>query len=629
MIAKTNHAYAEAFFEALKPDPILTVSEWADEHRVLSTKASSEPGKYRTDRTPYMREIMDVLSDNHPAQTIVFMKSAQVGATEAGNNWIGYTIHHSPAPMMLVMPSLDLAKRNSKGRVDPLIDESPVLRERVKDKRSRDSSNTVFSKEFKGGILVMTGANSASGLRSMPVKKLFTDEIDAYPGDIDGEGDPLDLARARTRTFSRRKHFMPSTPTTAGKSKVEKWFNMSDQRYFHVPCPHCHEKQRLIFSQLKWQKDEAGNPDLNTVTYECLFCEKQIENWQKTKMLKAGEWIPEVPEQGGKVVGYHINSLYSPVGWYSWSELVKDFLDAKGDPTKLKTFVNTVLGEVWKDKSEVPDWQRLYERREPYEIGTVPTGGVFLTAGVDVQADRFEVEIVAWGRNKVSWSVEYLVLPGDTALEATWDQLHELLSRSWPLAEGEGRSLALKMMAVDSGYNTNVVYNWVRKFPQNRVIAVKGQESLMTLIGPPRAVDVRESGKVIRRGIKMWSVGVNLAKQELYGWLRQSKALDGQADNFGYCHFPEYSEEFFKMLTAEELVSKTNKGYVKVEWQKHRERNEALDCRVYARAAAAICGLDRFTEDNFKFLETQVMVVTGVVANQPVQQRKRRESTWL
>lgn len=185
MIAKNKHAYSSAFLEALKPDPILTVSEWADEHRVLSTKASSEPGKYRTDRTPYMREIMDVLSDNHPAQTVVFMKAAQVGATEAGNNWVGYTIHHSPAPMMLVLPSLDLAKRNSKGRIDPLIEESPVLRGKVKDKRSRDSSNTVLSKEFKGGILVMTGANSASGLRSMPVKKLFTDEVDAYPGDID------------------------------------------------------------------------------------------------------------------------------------------------------------------------------------------------------------------------------------------------------------------------------------------------------------------------------------------------------------------------------------------------------------------------------------------------------------
>ena len=235
---------AEALLRAwgggLKPDPLLTVSEWADRYRMLSSRAAAEPGRYRTKRTPYMKEIMDALSPGHPAQRIVFMKAAQVGATEAGNCFLGFIIHQAPGPALAVQPTVELAKRNSRQRIDPLIEESPALRDKVKPARSRDAGNTMLSKEFAGGILIMTGANSAVGLRSTPARYIFLDEVDAYPASADEEGDPVSLAEARSLTFAhRRKVFLASTPTIRGLSRIEREYEASDQRRYFVACPHC------------------------------------------------------------------------------------------------------------------------------------------------------------------------------------------------------------------------------------------------------------------------------------------------------------------------------------------------------------------------------------------------------
>src|SRR5688500_3206167 len=227
--------YDLAARQGARPDPLLTVSDWADEFRVLSTRASAEPGPWRTSRTPYLREIMDCLSPASPIERVVFMKGAQIGATECGNNWIGYIIHQAPGPLMAVQPTVEMAKRNSKQRIDPLVEESEVLKRLVRDPRSRDSGNTILSKEFPGGVLVMTGANSAVGLRSMAARYLFLDEADGYPGDVEGEGDPVNLALARTRTFARRKIFLASTPSVTGLSRIEAAFEASDQRRYWVP----------------------------------------------------------------------------------------------------------------------------------------------------------------------------------------------------------------------------------------------------------------------------------------------------------------------------------------------------------------------------------------------------------
>jgi len=628
--------FSKAFLRGLKPEERLSVSEWADKYRRLSSKASAEPGPYRTSRTPYAKEIMDTLSADDPTEEIVFMKASQIGASEVGNNWVGYVVAQSPAPVMIIQPTVEMAKRNSKSRIGPLIDECPELKALVKDPRSRDSSNTVLAKEFPGGIMVMTGANSATGLRSLPARFIFGDEIDAYPKDADGEGSPIDLAKARARTFTRRKFYFPSTPTVEGESEVAKRFEQSDQRYYNVPCPFCGHRQKLVFQKLKWPKDKPEE-----AKYQCEACDCLIENWQKTAMLAGGKWIKENPKS--KIAGFHLNALYSPVGWYSWGEIASDFLKAKrSGPDALKTFVNTVLGETWKEKSETPDWHRLYERREAYKIGTVNSKVGFLTAGADVQKDRIEVEVVGWCENFESYSVDYRVLMGDTAHGDVWNDLAALLDEQFPLDGNERVSHSIRVLAVDSGYNTQHVYNWVRKFPQSRVIAVKGKDTQLTTIGRPTPADVTIKGERIRRGVKVWGIGVNILKSELYGWLRQNRPVKDKNGALppmptGYCHFPEYDEKYFQMLTAEEARVKIRKGYKIVEWVKVRDRNEALDTRVYARAAAAVFGIDRFTKEKWKALAKSPAgaVVSKISDDQKIskpknkkRKRKTRESDF-
>ena len=321
-----------AWRRGMRPDADLTVSEWADAHRWLSSRAAAEPGRYRTARAPYLRAIMDALSPNHPAQRISFMKAAQVGATEAGNNWIGFVIHHAPGPMLAVLPTVEMAKRTSRGRIDPLIEDSPALKERVSPARSRDAGNSMLSKEFPGGILVLTGANSATGLRSMPARYVFLDEVDAYPASADEEGDPVTLAEARTTTFAhRRKVFMVSTPTVRGLSRIEREFEASDQRRYFVPCPHCGHRQWLQFERLRWGK---GKPE--TAMYHCEGCEKPIAEHHKTQMLANGEWRATAVSANPHAIGFHLSALYSPIGWKSWEQIARDWLAAQGpnDPAR-------------------------------------------------------------------------------------------------------------------------------------------------------------------------------------------------------------------------------------------------------------------------------------------------------
>lgn len=617
------------FRNGLKPDRVLTVSDWADQYRYLSSRASAEPGKWSTNRTPYLREPMDVLSGTNPIEKVVFKKGSQVGGTEMGNNWIGYIIDCCPAPVMAVLPTVPLAKRNSKQRIEPLIDECPTLKKKIGNKSARDSSNNLLEKEFPGGILILTGANSASGLKSTPARFLFMDEIDEYPPDLEGQGDPISLALARSRTFSKRKVFLCGTPTVEGSSAIQAEFEETNQKHYYVPCPDCNEPQKLEFKNLKWNTERlpSGKKKVSNVHYICIKCKYQIKNWQKTIMLKGGHWIAENDDKSnGKVVGYFINALYSPVGWYSWDELAQDFIDCGENTEKLKTFVNTVLGETWKEKTETPEWRILYDRRESYPMREVPNDVCFLTAGVDVQADRLEVEIVGWARRKISYSIDYRVLTGDVSKPETWDQLTKILSERFPKKDRPNILMGIKMMAVDSGFKTQTVYDWVRGFSANRVVAVKGKDSLNLIHGTPSKSDVNLKGKVIRRGLRVWPVGVSVIKTELYGWLKQTKPIGEERIPFGYCHFPEYDPEFFKMLTAESLVVKYVKGFKVYEWKKNRERNEALDCRVYARAAASICGIDRFTEDNWAALESNFETITENKQTPTPKKKKKRES---
>lgn len=602
--------YQTFFDEGLKPDPILTVSQWADKHRILSTKTSAEPGQWRTSRTPFLREIMDNLSVTSLYTEITLMKGTQIGGTECGYNFLGYIIDYAPGPTMFVMPTLDDAKRNSKVRIQPFIDDCPRLKEKVKDAKSRDSGNTLLLKEFPGGLLNLTGANSSAGLRSIPIKYLILDEKDEYPFDVGGQGDPSDLASKRTDTFaSKKKIFNISTPTIEDKSKIESDYLKTDQRKYFVPCPKCDHYQWLQWQQIKWEKHKP-----ETVYYECENeeCKYQIKNWEKTKMLAKGEWRATSVSIDSKSIGYHLSGLYSPVGFFSWEDVIKQWEKAhypNKDLEKLKTFINTVLGETWKDKGEAPEWKKLYLRRENYEMNSLPNGVCFLTVGVDIQADRIECEIVGWGRNKVTWSIDYRIFYGPTsAIDSDpWIHLHSLLGELWTTPNGA--ELPIKLMAVDSGWNTQIVYSWVRQFPISKVVAIKGSDFQSTMIGAGKPVDVKLKGRKIKRhALKLFNIGVSIIKQELYGWLKQEEPTENESTPYGYCHFPEYDEEHFKRLTSETLETKWVKGKKKYEWVANG-RNEQLDCRVYARAAASLVGIDRFKESKWARLEAEVGVM--------------------
>ena len=623
-------AIERAWREGLTPDPLLSVSEWADRHRMLSSKSASEPGRWSTRRTPYLKEIMDCLSPSSPVERVVFMKGAQVGGTECGNNWIGYCIHLAPGPMMAVSPTVEMAKRNSKQRIDPLIEESPALSERIAPSRSRDAGNTVLAKEFRGGVLVMTGANSAVGLRSMPVRYLFLDEVDGYPADVEGEGDAIRLAEARTRTFARRKIFIVSTPTVAGASPIEREFEASDQRRYFVPCPHCGHRQWLRFEQLRWQ---WGEPQ--TARYVCEACEEAIAESHKTWMLEHGEWRATNPDAGGKTVGFHLSSLYSPLGWRSWADIAAAWEAAQGSATRLKAFKNTELGEVWVEEGEAPDRERLLERREAYRIGTVPAGGLLLVGGADVQKDRIEASVWAFGRGKEAWLVEHRVLMGDTARDAVWKRLAEMLDETW--THESGARLPLARFAIDTGFATQETYAFVRRMKDARLMAVKGVARGAALVGTPTAVDVTLGGRKLRRGVKVFAVAGGIAKLEFYNNLRKSvEVFDDGAIRYpeGYVHLPKVDAEFVKQLCAEQLITRRNRnGYPVREWQKVRERNEALDCYVYARAAASAAGLDRFEERHWRDLERQ-LTPDPFADPEPKAKRRQRgrtviKSSWM
>ena len=596
-----------AWREGLTPDPRLTVSAWADQHRELSGKEASEPGRWRTQRTPYLKAIMDCLSPHSPVERVVLMSGAQVGKTECGLNWIGYVIHHAPGPMMAVWPTTEMAERVSKQRINSLIEASPAIRERIAPARSRDSGNTILSKEFQGGILIMTGANSAVGLRSMPVRYLFLDEVDGYPRDVGGEGDAIALAEARTRTFARRKILLASTPTIAGASLIEKEYEASDQWRYFVPCPHCDHRQWLRFEQLRWEK---GKPE--TVAYLCEDCDQPIPEYRKTWMLEHGEWRALNPGAPARIAGFHLSALYSPAGWRTtWVSLAATWETIARSEHRsiaaIKTFKNTELGETWVEEGEAPDWQRLMERREDYRIGTIPPGGLLVVGGADIQKDRIEVSIWAFGRGLEAWLVEHRVLMGDTAREAVWDELRQIISETWTHASGG--HMPLQRIGIDTGFATQETYAFIRSLKDPRVMGMKGQGHGAALIGTPTKLDVSRQGKRLRRGIQVFPVAVGIAKLEFYNHLRKvaEVADDGITLTYppGYIHLPKMDAEYLQQLCAEQLVTvHDRRGFAKREWQKLRERNEALDCYVYARAAAAGAGIDRFAEREWQRLES-------------------------
>ena len=585
--------------ESWRPPPRLSLSEWADRYFVLSTESAAEPGRWRT--LPYQREILDSITDPEVVQVTV-MKSARVGYTLCMSCALGYHIHQDPASVLVVQPTVDDAKEFSKETVAPMLRDVPVLAAiRVKDviekgeKGPKDASNTLTHKAYPGGVLSLTGANSGTGLRRKSRRIVLLDEVDAYPASAGSEGDPVSLAKKRSEHFWNRKIVAGSTPLVAGVSRIAEMYEAGDGRRYHVPCPQCGHMDFLTFREgerghwMRWPERKPAEAHFVCRGNGCV-----IEHRDKRVMVERGKWIPQRPE----VVGhrsFHLWAAYSYSPNATWAQIATEFLEAKaGGAEKLRTFVNTTLGETWQETGEAPEWERLYRRRELYGVGTVPDGVRFLTAGVDVQKDRLVWEVVGWAEDRQSWSIDAGVIPGDTSSETPWAALDELLAHAW--RRDGGPEFHILSLAIDSGYNTNVVYNWARGHPMSRVIACKGVATAKVLLGSPSPVDVTVRGKRFARGYKVWPIGVDVAKAELYGWLRlepPTKAEDAYPP--GFCHFPEHGEDYFRQITAEHLVRTRNRrGFTVLEWQLLPNReNHYLDCRVYARAAAALAGLDR------------------------------------
>jgi phage terminase large subunit GpA-like protein len=533
------------------------------------------------------------------------MAGAQVGKSESGNNWLGYIIDVSPASTIVVQPTVDIAKKFSKQRIATMIEESAVLKDKIKTARSRDSGNTVLTKEFQGGMLNIVGANSAAGLRSIPARNLFMDEIDAYPLDVDGEGDPIELARKRTNTFgNKKKIFLTSTPTIKHISAIEREHDKGDQRKYFVPCPFCSGKQHLIFNNLKFitypNNKKKVMPD--SVHYECQFCKKEIKEHHKTLMLDSGEWIPQNPNTENKNIrSYHLNSLYSPIGWKSWESICDEFLESKSDNFKLKTFINTVLAETWESDGTQVNYVELLERVEPYKFFNVNKKAIFLTAGVDVQDNRLCILINAWGENEETWVVGYHEMLGNPAEDDVWIELNKLVRR--PYKHESGMDLYIRKAGIDTGgHFTQRVYDFCKK-QNDKFIPIKGSSNnLSTVITSKPNKD------------NVYFIGTSLVKEEIYSRFN----LKEEGDR--YVHFSEdLNEEFFKMLTAEKMITKILKGMPRNEWIKIYNRNEALDCFVYSYAIAYHLGIKRM---DYRALYKQIIGDLEPVKESKIEEEK-------
>ena len=561
--------------EVLAPAEDLTVAEWADKYRILSRESAAEAGKWDTNRTPYMKEILMCITDIE-TKKITMMCSAQIGKTEMLLNVLGRYMHLDPCPILFVQPTVDDAKSFSKERVEPMIRDTTILKKLI-SKTNKREEGTVQEKMFPGGYVRFVGANSPSGLASRPIRITLLDEIDRFPLSARKEGDPVKLAERRTNNFYDSKNIRVSTPTDDATSKIQLLYLASSQEEWCLPCPFCGEYQPLDFEQMKYL-------DLEEPELECKFCghSSQEKEWKSKRQLN-GKWIAKFPVEK-EHRGFHLNALASP--WVTWKEIVKEFLEVKDDDFQYRTFMNTVLGKTFSVNLEAAmDYEAIYETRDDYGA-ELHDDVVILTAGVDVQDNRLEVEVVGWGYEYESYGIMYRDFPGDPGKEEVWQQLDTFLKKKFYFKNKQYLMIAATL--IDSGgHHTGSVYKYVYKKEKRGIYAIKGQGAW----GVNILNGFRKTTKKGAPQINLLSLGVNALKDLTYSRL---SILEGA----GKCHFPKastqgYGIDYFKGLTAEVKVKKSTPRGMKIAWEiLDGRRNEPLDLRNYNTAAIELIPID-------------------------------------
>ena len=622
-----DRSFSKAFSN-FKPPENLTVSQWAERHRVLSRESSAEAGPWRNARTPYMVEVMDAFNDPRVEQIAVVAMS-QSAKSECELNMIGYIMDQDPASTMYIQPNLDDARKFSRLRIAPMIRDCPKLRKKVADVKSRDSSNTTLQKSFPGGMLTIVGSQSASALASTPVRYVIGDELDRWALSAGSEGDPWSLATARTTTFYNKKRVAVSSPTIKGFSKIEKLFLEGTQERWCSLCPHCGEWHEIVFDDIKFDFEtvKAGRKTdyiVNSVGWCCPSCGCLSSEEEMRKHPQ--KWIAEAPDaiKKGKR-SFWVNAFSSP--WRSWTKIVQMFLETKNNVEEFKTFYNTVLGYLWEDRGDLEDEDTMLARREDYgtrEDGSpveLPDGVLVLTCGVDTQDDRLEYEVVGWGHYGESWGIKKGIIMGDPAYDEPWLRLDDVLTHVYHFKNGRG--LTISMTFVDSGgHKTQHVYTQCRARLQRRVFAIKGQGGDgIPFTKPPSKVKIVIDGKAIGQ-TWLYSIGVDAGKAEIMSSLKVQEAGPK------YCHFPlgsdrGYDIKYFNGLLSEKLVMKSERGRTRWVWEKLKghERNEALDCRDYALAAF------RTLDPDLDAVERRLRGIEATAKPTAAPEQKRRKKT--
>jgi len=581
--AKANcQVFLDRVYGHWDPPPDITISEWAIRHRILPKGTTSRPGPFKPET--FQVEMMDCILDPN-VHEVAIMKCTQVGYSDAVlNNVIGYYISCDAKPIMMVQPTIDNAKDYGKKRITPMIEACGALRGLIRPPTSRRAGNTLALKEFPGGFLKLTGANSGAGLRSDPVPIVLFDEVDGYPIDVEGEGDPIAIGTRRTDAYADYKIVKGSTPAKPkGISPIERDFLRSDMRRFFVPCPFCTLMQVLWWRdpatkeyRLSYETDADHQVNPATVAFVCAGCKAKIPERYKQQMLNAGKWIAEMP--GRPVVGFHINALYSP--WReNWFALAQEWHEANREKNaeKLKAFINLRLGETWEEDGDAIEAITLKSRLEPYQA-EVPDGVGLLTASVDVQGDRLEAVVKGWGEKEESWLIAYQQFWGDPGQQQVWDELDLFLLGTWE--HGSGQKVKIASTMIDSGgSHTDSVYRFVRPRQARRMFALKGSsETAKEILGKFSTNN--------QYHVRLFIVGTDTAKDRIFARLKIP------APGPGYMHLPDFiEEEYLAQLTAEKAVRRYKRGRGTVrEYVKIRSRNEALDLEVYALAALYVLG---------------------------------------